>query len=78
MSGHRKSRKRKEMSQAGPTVSGNPSCALPEHAFLKSGELEIIQDDIVISIAVVKSVDTPTKAYHPDRTGKQTTSNRLR
>jgi hypothetical protein len=61
------------MSQAGPTVSGNP--ALPEHAFLKSGELEIIQDDIVISIAVVKSVDTPTKAYHPDRTGKQTTSN---
>jgi hypothetical protein len=74
MSDNRKSRKTKDMNQAETTVSGSPSFAPPEHAFLKSGKFETIQDDIVISVAVVRSVDTPTKAYHKDRTRKLTTS----
>lgn len=70
MSGNKKSRTTKDMNQAEPTISGNPCFAPPEHTFLKSGQLETIQDDTVISVAVVRSVDTPTKAYHQDRTRK--------
>jgi hypothetical protein len=74
MSGIKKSRKRKDINQAEGTVSGSPSIAPPEHAFLKSGKLETIQSDIVISVAVVRSADTPTKAYHQDKARKLTTS----